>query len=225
MELYCIISITDRIAAADVLGICRDLGLSFTLTNLGRGTATSEHLTLNNLEHSEKAVVSVFAGAAEMKRLIHLAKAVMFMDIPGNGIMMAIPVKSVGGAKTLAFLTAGKDSEGGVPDMKFEHELIVVVLNEGYADVVMDAARAAGASGGTVLHAKGTGNKDAVRFFGVSLAEEKEMIYIVSPSSKKAKIMNAVSGATGTDTDAGAFCFSLPISEVAGLRKFDMEKE
>ena len=82
MELYCIISITDRIAAADVLGICRDLGLSFTLTNLGRGTATSEHLTLNNLEHSEKAVVSVFAGAAEMKRLIHLAKAVMFMDIP-----------------------------------------------------------------------------------------------------------------------------------------------
>ena len=72
MELYCIISITDRNAAADVLGICRDLGLSFTLTNLGRGTATSEQLTLNNLEHSEKAVVSVFVGAAEMLSLIHI---------------------------------------------------------------------------------------------------------------------------------------------------------
>ena len=81
--------------------------------------------------------------------------------------------------------------------MKFENELIVVILNEGYSDTVMDAARAAGAGGGTVLHAKGTGHKKAVKFFGVSLAEEKDMIYIVSPASRKAKIMNAIEKAAG----------------------------
>ena len=59
--------------------------------------------------------------------------------------------------------------------MEFNHELIVVILNEGYADLVMDAARAAGAGGGTVLHAKGTGSKRGEKFFGVSLADEKDM--------------------------------------------------
>ena len=225
MELYCVISITDRIAAADILGICHDLDLSFTLTNFGRGTATSEQLSLNNLESSEKAVISAFADREDMQKMLRLAKIRLFMDIPGNGIMMAVPIKSVGGAKALSFMTNGKQAEGGSPGMKFENELIVVVLNEGYSDTVMDAARAAGASGGTVLHAKGTGHKKAVKFFGVSLAEEKDMIYIVSPSEKKAKIMNAISRSTGTETEAGAFCFSLPISEVAGLRKFDGESE
>ena len=224
MELYCVISITDRTAAEDILEICRDLDLSFTLTNLGRGTATSEHLSLNNLESSEKAVVSAFANGEDMRKMLRLAKIRLVMDIPGNGIMMAIPVMSVCGTKTLSFLTNGKQQEGGTPEMKFENELIIVILNEGYSDIVMDAARTAGAGGGTVIHAKGTGRKKAVRFFGVSLAEEKDMIYIVSPSSKKARIMNAITQKTGTETDAGAFCFSLPISEVAGLRKFDDEK-
>ncbi len=225
MELYYIISITDRSASSDIIGICEELNLKFTLTNLARGTATDEHLSLNNLEKSEKAVISTFAGAETMRKILRLAKIRLFMDIPGNGIMMALPLKSVGGKKALAFLTDGKETEGGVPEMKFENELIVVILNEGYSDVVMDAARDAGASGGTVLHAKGTGRKQAETFFGVSLAEEKDMIYIVSPSEKKTQIMNAVSTVTGTNTAAGAFCFSLPISDVVGLRKFDVGKD
>ena len=107
--------------------------------------------------------------------------------------------------------------------MQFEHELIVVILNEGCSDTVMDAARSAGARGGTVLHAKGTGTTSAPKFFGVSLAEEKEMIYIVASAAQKAEIMHAVMRDAGPDTKAGAICFSLPISQIAGLRKFDEE--
>ena len=105
--------------------------------------------------------------------------------------------------------------------MEFKHELIVVILNEGYSDFVMDAARSAGAGGGTVLHAKGTGSRRAEKFFGVSLAEEKDLIYIVAHSDEKAAIMRAISEAAGPGTKAGAICFSLPISSVAGLRGRD----
>lgn len=69
--------------------------------------------------------------------------------------MLAVPLKSVAGARTLAYLTDNREM-GGKPSMEFAHELIVVILNEGYSDFVMDAARSAGAGGGTVLHAKGT---------------------------------------------------------------------
>ena len=62
--------------------------------------------------------------------------------------------------------------------MNFDYELIVVILNEGHSDMVMDAARSAGAGGGTVLHAKGTGAIGTEKFFGVTLANEKDVIYI-----------------------------------------------
>ena len=60
------------------------------------------------------------------------------------------------------------------------HELIVVITNQGYTDQVMDAARAAGATGGTAVHAKGTGTELAKRFFGVSIASERELIFILA---------------------------------------------
>ena len=121
----------------------------------------------------------------------------------------------------MAYLTGNKTPAGGAPDMHFEHELIIAVLNEGYSDAVMDAARTAGAVGGTVLHARGTGTKQAEKFFGVSLAEEKDILYIVASAHQKAAIMTAINKTTGAGTKAGAICFSLPVSQVIGLRKMD----
>ena len=110
------------------------------------------------------------------------------------------------------------EADGAVPELSFEHELIMVIINEGHTDTVMDAARSAGAAGGTVLHAKGTGAKQAERFLGVSIAEEKELIIIVSKASEKAAIMKAIAENCGPGTPSGAISFSLPISAVAGLR-------
>ncbi len=221
MELYYMLSIIDRSRAGELQDICRDLQLSVILTKLGRGTATSEHLRLYDLQPTEKVIIGTIVTKTSMGQLMKTAKRKMFIDIPGNGIMMAIPVKSVNGGKTLAYITDGQDLGGDVPNMDFKNELIVVILNEGYADMVMDAARSAQAAGGTILHAKGTGGQRAERFFGVSLAEEKDMIYILAPSEKKSGIMQAINWECGTDTKAGAICFSLPVSEVAGVRRLE----
>ena len=105
-----------------------------------------------------------------------------------------------------------------------EMELIVVICEKGHTDDVMDAARSAGAGGGTVIHAKGTGSKYTDKFFGVSIADEKEMIYIVSPSEKKKDIMTAIMEQAGPTTKSHAITFSLPVSDTAGLRIFEAEK-
>ena len=107
--------------------------------------------------------------------------------------------------------------------MNFNNEMIIVILNEGYSDAIMDAARSVGATGGTVLHAKGTIKNE--KFHGVSLADEKDMIYILAKSEKKSEIMQAITKNCGTGTEAGAICFSLPVSEVVGLRSFDVSAE
>ena len=83
---------------------------------------------------------------------------------------------------------------------------------------VMDAARGAGAYGGTVIHAKGTGMEQAEKFMGVSLAAEKEMIFIVAKKEQKNDIMKAVMEQAGLDTKAKSIVFSLPVTDTAGLR-------
>ena len=103
--------------------------------------------------------------------------------------------------------------------MTFSHELIFVILNQGYTDDVMEAARTAGARGGTVLDAKGTGAGLAKKFFGVSLAEEKEILLIVSDMKEKMGIMKAIATQSGPDSPAGAISFTLPVSEVVGVRE------
>ena len=224
MELYYLMSITDRERAEDMAALYRDAGLNLVTTMLGRGTATPEHLALYGLSRTEKAVTGAVVGADVMKQLFRAAKRKLFIDIPGNGLMLAVPLKSVSSGRTLAYLTdGGKSASGGVPTMNFEYELIVVILNEGHSDMVMDAARSAGAGGGTVLHAKGTGGIGTEKFFVVSLADEKDVIYIVASGKEKAAIMNAINKEAGPSTKAGAISFSLPVSDVAGLRRLDDE--
>ena len=99
--------------------------------------------------------------------------------------------------------------------------LIVAVANEGRTDTVMNAARAAGAAGGTVIHGKGTASEEAAHFFNISIASEKEMIFIVSKKEQKAQIMRSVLEKAGPGTEAGAVLFSLPVTSVEGFGLFD----
>lgn len=217
MELYYVIAITDHDRGEAMNALYRAAGLRGILSMPGRGTATSEHLAIYGLDATEKYVISAVGNRSEVEGLIKSAKRKLFIDIPGNGVMLTVPLKSVAGGKTLAYLT-DEQKTGGAPRMDFEHELIIVILNEGYSDFVMDAARAAGAGGGTVLHAKGTGGTRGEKFFSVSLADEKDMIYIIAHKDEKASIMRSINEQAGPGSKAGAICFSLPISSVAGLR-------
>lgn len=225
MELYYMLSILDVEKEETLRAICAERQISVVLTNLGRGTATQSQLSLYQLDPTEKAILGAIVTAPTMRRMLRAAKHKMFMDVPGNGIMLFIPVKSVGGRCTLEEITKGQNIEGTTPIMDFKNELIVVILNEGHTDAVMDAARSQGATGGTVMHAKGTGRSGNEKFFEVSVAEEKDMIYILAASESKAAIMRAIARECGAGTKAGAVCFSLPVSATVGFKKVSEDAE
>ncbi len=221
MELYYVLTVLDRDKQAVQEKIYKSLCLRISLIMMGRGTATHAHLSRHGLTHTEKAAVATIADRETAALLFRRTKQKLYIDIPGNGIMVSIPIKSVGGASTLEQLTNQAPGNPGKPDMHFEYELIYVILNEGHSDEVMDVARPAGAAGGTVLSAKGTGIRQAEKFKGMSLANRKEVILIVARAGDKAGIMKAIIEKAGTQTPAGAICFSLPVSQVAGLRRIE----
>lgn len=185
------------------------------------GTTKSKTLSLLGIERTEKNVfLSVVSGTLAKKLMKGLTRE-LYIDMPDRGIAVACPLVSVGGAATLAALTSGTINEKDENDMTSERELIVVITNRNTTDIVMDAAREGGAFGGTVLHAKGTAGKNATTFFGVSLAEEKEIILIVAKGEDRNSIMRSIMQNAGAGTPAGALAFSLPISHTAGFANFD----
>ena len=213
----------DGEAFLDFLG---DQGIKTAHSLPCRGTAGKKLLDLLGLEESEKTLLWAMTSRARAGRLLARLVREMGLDMPGAGIAFTTPVGSVAGATSLRSLTEGQDIiMGEVTDMpaSFLYELIIAIVNRGHADTVMDAARAAGAAGGTVLHAKGTGSKRGEKFFGVSLADEKDMVYIIAYADEKTAIMRAINENAGPGTKAGAICFSLPVSSVAGLRERDEE--
>jgi nitrogen regulatory protein PII len=169
----------------------------------------------------QKALIAGVISGKEIPGFFKEAKKEFMIDVPGNGIMMTVPLKSVTGGRTLAYMTNQREMNKEMPKTEFNYELIVIIANSGHIDDVMDVARTAGADGGTVIHAKGTGAKFSDRFFGVSLADEKEVIFIAETKTKKAAIMKAVAEQMGPATPAGAICFTLPVSEIAGLRMLE----
>ena len=221
MDVELMITILDRIELYDVMKFYEKNKIIPVITMLGRGTATQKQLRILGLDNTQKALIAGVISGGETHDFFSKAKRELMIDIPGNGVMMSVPLKSVGGGKTLSYITNERKPDKEVPKMEFKHELIVVVANSGYTDDVMDVARQAGAGGGTVIHAKGTGAKLANKFFGVSLAEEKEVMFIAETCTKKTTIMKSIAEKVGPTTPAGAICFSLPITEIAGIRMLE----
>ena len=215
-----VISIVNPGLLSRMDGIVKSLELPLVIELLGRGTARKDVLDLLGLSTHEYHIFMTIADRERTQKLIDEARRNLYIDAPGQGIIVATPIKSVGGGKTLANLNGGRPTEGA-PEINFNYEIVLAIANEGHTDTVMDAAREAGARGGTVLHGKGTGSKDAAKFFGVSIASEKEVIMIVARSSEKAAIMKSIVNKAGTQTDAGAVVMSLPVSAVAGFGMLD----
>lgn len=216
-----IISVVQPSDGEKLLGICKELELPVTLSVLGRGTALKSMLDLLGIESTERRIVINIASAEKTKLLIKELKRSLYIGVPGHGIVAAVPVKSIGGGKTLAYLNDGNKDVKYSPDLGFPYELLIAIANSGRTDMVMNAARAAGARGGTVIHGKGTGSENAERFYNVSIASEKELIMIVAEKNNKSDIMKAIVRNAGPDTEAGAIVFSLPISEAAGFALLD----
>jgi len=101
--------------------------------------------------------------------------------------------------------------------MANNHDLIVSIVNTGCCDTLMDVAREAGALGGTILNARGQGHEGAVKFFGISVEDEKEIIIILTSREKKAAIMRAICETHGLNSNARGIIFALPVDNVLGL--------
>ncbi len=101
--------------------------------------------------------------------------------------------------------------------MEFKHEAIFCIVNSGYSEAVMEAAKRLGARGGTVINARGTATKEAETFFHISVQPEKEIVMILVPASIKEDVLHALYKEVGLDSAGQGIAFSMPVDNVVGL--------
>lgn len=222
--LICIVRQEQSEAYAEFL---KGRGIDVQFASLCRGTAGKNILDYLGIEKTEKVLLQAVIPAEASEKLLHRLVEEMGIELPGNGIAMTIPLKSIGGLSSLNYLTQGqKITSGEVHKMNdILYSLIVAITNKGYTDLVMDAAREAGARGGTVFNARGTAPGQSAKFFGVSIGEEKEIVYILVHKTDREDVMRAVMQNAGVRTEANTVLFSLPVDCMMGLMSLTDEED
>ena len=83
---------------------------------------------------------------------------------------------------------------------------------------VVDATRAAGARGGTMIRARALGAEEASRFFHITIQPEKEVVFTIVPLSIKKAVMQSICNRILEKSGEHGIVFSLPVDEALGLR-------
>lgn len=96
------------------------------------------------------------------------------------------------------------------------YSLLIAIVRRGFSEEVMFAAKEAGAKGGTVINARGTGSLEASTFMGVAIEPEKEIILILSEKAVRQDIMKAIYKTAGLTTEGNGIVMALPVEDVIG---------
>ena len=226
-DVYIMTTIIDRKNSKKYIDLYKKDNLEVMYITLVEGTARGDILDYLGLEASEKMVIFNFVQQHDWMLTKKNLQRKLQIDAPGEGIAFLVPLSSIGGKRTLQFLLDRQElpesEESTLKDTTYE--LIVAIADQGNLEMVMDAARGAGAYGGTVIHAKGTGMEYAEKYLGVTIAAEKAMIFIVTKKDQKNSIMKAIMEQAGMQTPAKTIVFSLPVTDTAGLRLVDLDEE
>ena len=219
LSLMLVVVICDRGKEKKIMNFFKDRNATLNLLTLGKGTANSKILNYLGLGQIEKAILFSVMPSGETRDVLSKVDETLDLKRPGRGIAFTLPLDEA--CVNLPAIDRINQRDGGEQvEREFRHVLILAVINRGYNQEVMDAARAVKATGGTIIHARGLALSGAEKFWGVSIHAEKEIIMILAESERKRDIMQAIAEKAGAQTPAGAVTFSMPVWDVEGLQAF-----
>lgn len=215
-----IVSIVERGQGKSLIRLFTQQHVLHHLQCAGKGTATSEIMDLLGLDSLEKDVVFSIGKGTLVNQLLRDLNNELRGSLRAKGIVFDMKLTAMAHVTALAILAPVKDEQGREVTMMEEGKtssMILVTVNQGFTEEVMDTARKAGARGGTIIHARWAGSESAEEFYGITLQQEKEIIAILSPSEKRKEIMEAINKAHGLKTEARGTVCSLAIEDVVRL--------
>ena len=187
------------------------------------GTASSEIMDMLGLGSIDKCILMSTVPRQLGDAMLTRLRLELRLGAVNSGIAFTISLSGMN--KLLMRMLMKSEEENAVHNIRkvgnimsdTKYALIVATVNIGFSGDVMDAAKAAGARGGTVIHSRWIGNEEVAVSWGLSMQEEKEIVLILSEEDKRVEIMSGISEKCGMRSEAKGLVMSLPIDSVMGL--------
>lgn len=193
----------------------------------GKGTANSEILSICGLQGTKRLITISVLPYSLIKDTFTIMADNLFLDRKGCGIAVTIPVTGMQevirkilearNGYTISEKERGETVE--MSDKETAYSMILVIANYGYSDDIINAARKAGAKGGTVMKGRRRGSESVMQYLGVTMQEEQEFTMIVVPRKQKSDVMVEIGRACGLKTAAHGVILSVPVENILGIEE------
>lgn len=189
----------------------------------GVGTAPSEVIDVVGLGNPDKILLISLMSKPFADDMLKKLKKGLRLGSVNSGIVFTLPLMGANNLivkmleQTDSSLNNGTSRKDSIGMAGTKYSLIAAVVNQGYSENVMEAARSAGAGGGTVVPSRSIANEQAVGFWGMGIQNEKDIVLIVADIEDKLKIMQAISSKCGVHSEAQGNVVALPIDTVLGI--------
>ena len=212
-----LLAIVDKGKSVKVNELYERNGVFFTMVTRGRGTASSEILDVLGLEESEKDVLISIADQSVAKSVMDIFNDSLSGFSCGKGIACRLKLNSAPNLLVQMLGLTAKRTEENKVENKDKYSLIVISVEQGYADEVMSVAKKAGARGGTIMRAHQMDNEHTEGLFAKDFTPEREILLILAHADRRNAILESVNSQHGIRKEANAVVVSLGVEEIAKL--------
>lgn len=204
---------------AEVLFFEAQLPIQYRVSAMG--TASGEMVDLLGLGTIDKTVLMSILPKKLADKMLRMMQNKLYLGTPNTGVAFTLPLSAAtaGVTKLMQSLDSSSDNKSEGENMNSKYAMIMAFVNQGFSEDVMSAAKPAGASGGTVFHSRRVENEESMKFWGIPIQQEREIVLILATKETKVAIMKAITEKCGIQSDAHGVVISLPVDEVAGLNK------
>lgn len=214
-----LITIVERGQGSEISKLYSDNQVFWHYQCAGRGTASSELLDVLGFGTSERDILLSTGTDTAVERLLYELNNDLRAVVGAKGIACSMPLTAIN--NLLATLIFEQQKEGEEERMSTEkggsYSMILVAVNQGHTDEVMDTANRAGARGGSIIRARWADAGVHEKFYGISVQKEKEIIALVVPAGSRNKIMESINREHGMTTEAKAMICSVGLESVVRL--------
>ena len=211
-KIMVLLSIVGQGKGKKLIKALRNLRVAINFQTVGFGTAPTEMMDIFGLGTNDKDVVISIGAEKDIRSMIAGFGENFESHSKYGGLMIVLDVSASSRVLSEILNYGGNTTEKEIVKMKNEHHnnLIVISVNEGFSEDVMQVARKAGATGGTVIKGRLADVEQFAEFTNTEVSDERELLFILAPTKTGGQIMEAVNSEFGISSKANGIIFALP---------------
>ena len=201
-------------SGSGVVKIAKQNGVSGGTILLGKGTASSHFLNVLGLSDIRKEIVLMITNESTGYSALEQIDKNFHFQKPSHGIAFTMPIASAFG---ISNCTNKNNLESCGVNTGMYHSIIIIV-DKGTGESAVEIATKAGARGGTIINARGSGTNETSKLFQMEIEPEKEVVLILSKNVATEGIVSALRDQLEIDKNGSGVIFVQDVSKTYGLQ-------